>query len=173
MRNAERKTRTAATPIPQPAFTIPVARQSGETPKTIAKVRKAIRATLRRHGVVRARIGVAFVNDAAMARLNRKHLGRIGPTDVLSFDLREAVDEKTAIDGEIVMSVDVAVNQARERGHAVEAELALYAVHGTLHLLGYDDRRKCDADRMHEVEDEILSSLGWGPIFVGPTNGEC
>jgi probable rRNA maturation factor len=110
--------------------------------------------------VARARISVALVNDAAMAQLNWDYLGHNGPTDVLSFDLRDAVDEKTAIDGEIVMSVDMAVKQARKRGHAVEAELALYAVHGTLHLLGYDDRRKADAKRMHAMENEILSSIG-------------
>ena len=130
-------------------------------PTVVAKVRKAIRAVLRRHGVVRARISVALVNDAAMARLNRDHLGHNGPTDVLSFDLRNEASEKNTIDGEIVMSVDMAVKQARQRGHAVEAELALYAVHGTLHLLGYDDRRKADAARMHAMEEEILSSLGW------------
>ena len=78
---------------------------------------------------------------------------------MLSFDLRDAADEKTAIDGEIVMSVDMAVKQARDRGHAVQAELALYAVHGALHLLGYDDRRKADAARMHAMENEILSSI--------------
>jgi len=143
-----------------PIYDVRVVRQKGQAPTVVAKVRKAIRTALRRHGVVRARISVALVNDATMARLNRDHLGHNGPTDVLSFDLRDAVDEKTAIDGEIVMSVDMAVKQARERGHAVEAELALYAVHGTLHLLGYDDRRKADAKRMHAMENEILTSIG-------------
>jgi probable rRNA maturation factor len=150
-------------------YDVRIARRSGEAPKVEAKVRKAIRAVLRRHGVVRARISVALVNDAAMARLNRDHLGHNGSTDVLSFDLRDA-NEKTVIDGEIVMSVDMAVKQARKRGHAVEAELALYAVHGTLHLLGYDDRRRADATRMHAMEDEIMSSLGWE---CGMRNGEC
>ena len=159
--------------FPHSAFTIPFAWRTGEVPKVEAKVRKAIRAALRRHGVVRARISVALVNDAAMARLNRDHLGHNGPTDVLCFDLRDEASEKNTIDGEIVMSVDMAVKQARERGHAVEAELALYAVHGTLHLLGYDDRRKADAAHMHEMEDEILTALGWGPIFTGRTDREC
>ena len=85
---------------------------------------------------------------------------------MLSFDLRDAEDGQPAIDGEIVMSVDMAVKQARERGHTPEAELALYAVHGTLHLLGYDDRRKADATRMHEVDDEILSSIGFGAVYA-------
>jgi len=154
-----------------PLYDLRIARRKGEAPKVVAKVRKAIRAVLRRHGVVRARISVALVTDVTMARLNRKHLGHNGATDVLSFDLRDA-HEKTLIDGEIVISVNMAAKQARKRGHAVEAELALYAVHGTLHLLGYDDRRKADATRMHDMEDEILSSLGWGPIFAELTNRE-
>jgi probable rRNA maturation factor len=143
-----------------PIYDVRVVRQQGQVPTVVAKVRKAIRTALRRHRVARARLSVALVNNATMAQLNQKHLGHKGPTDVLSFDLCDAADKKMAIDGEIVMSVDMAVKQARRRGHAVEAELALYAVHGTLHLLGYDDRRKSDAARMHAVEDEILSSLG-------------
>ena len=177
MLNAECGMRNERPGLPPPqfrihhsAFTIPVAQRSGEAPKTVAKVRKAIRAVLRRHGVVRARISVALVNDTIMARLNRKHLEHNGATDVLSFDLHDAADEKTAIDGEIVMSVDMAVKQARRRGHAVEAELALYAVHGTLHLLGYDDRRKADAKRMHDMEDEILSSIGFGAVYAKSTD---
>jgi probable rRNA maturation factor len=138
-----------------------------------AGLRRTICAALHRHGVVSASISLVLVDDIAMARLNRDHLGHEGPTDVLSFDLRDAVNGKTAIDGEIVVSLDTAARQARQRGHAVEAELALYAVHGTLHLLGYNDRRKADAKRMHEVEDEILSSLGWGPIFAEATDREC
>ena len=143
-----------------PVYDVRIAWRSGKVPKVEAKARKAIRAVLHRHGVVRAQISVALVNDAAMAQLNRDRLGHKGPTDVLCFDLGDAVDGRTTIDGEIVMSVDMAVKQARKRGHAVEAELALYAVHGTLHLLGYDDRRKADATRMHAMENEILSSIG-------------
>ena len=143
-----------------PIYDVRVVRRKGQRPAVVAKVRKAIRAALRRHRAAKARISVALVNDATMAQLNRKHLGHSGATDVLSFDLRDAADEKKNIDGEIVMSVDMAVKQARKRGHTVEAELALYAVHGTLHLLGYDDQQKADATRMHAMEKEILSSIG-------------
>lgn len=153
----------------EPTYDIRIARRSGEAPKAEAKVRKAIYAVLRRHGVARARISVALVNDAAMALLNRNYLGYNCPTDVLSFDLGDAEDGQMAIDGEIVMSVDMAKKQSRERGHTPEAELALYAVHGTLHLLGYGDRRKADATRMHEVEDEILSSIGFGTVYARQT----
>ena len=154
-------------------YEVRIARAARGAPKVAAGLRRAIRAVLRRHTVVSARISVALVDDTVMARLNRDHLGHDGPTDVLSFDLRDEGDGTTAIDGEIVLSLDTAGREARKRGHAVEAELALYAVHGTLHLLGYDDRRKADAKRMHDMEDEILSSIGWGPIFAEPTDREC
>jgi probable rRNA maturation factor len=150
----------------EPIYEVRIARPRGDAPKVEAGLRKAIRAVLRRHGVISARISVALVDDAAMAQLNRDHLGHHGPTDVLSFDLRDARNGKTAIDGEIVMSVDRAARQARQRGHTVEAELALYAVHGTLHLLGYNDRRKDDAKRMHAMEDEVLSSIGFGAVYA-------
>jgi probable rRNA maturation factor len=154
-------------------YEVRITRAARGAPKVAAGLRRAIRAVLRRHTVVSARISVALVDDTDMARLNRDHLGHEGPTDVLSFDLRDAVNGKNAIDGEIVLSLDMAARKARQRGHSVEAELALYAVHGTLHLLGYDDRRKADAKRMHDMEDEILSSIGWGPVFAEPTDRKC
>jgi probable rRNA maturation factor len=147
-------------------YEVRITRTARGAPNVGARLRRAILAVLRRHTVVSAHINVALVDDTAMARLNRDHLGHEGPTDVLSFDLREAVNGKNAIDGEIVLSLDTAARQARKRGHSVEAELALYAVHGTLHLLGYDDRRKADAKRMHDMEDEILSSIGFGTVYA-------
>ena len=89
---------------------------------------------------------------------------------MLTFDLR---DEKTltggshnnCIEGEIVVSVDTADREADLRGHDITAELTLYAIHGTLHLLGFDDQASEDAARMHSLEDDILSSLGVGPVF--------
>ncbi|MFH1109938.1 MAG: rRNA maturation RNase YbeY [Planctomycetota bacterium] len=147
-------------------YEVRITRAARGAPKVAAGLRRAIRAVLRRHTVVSAHISVALVDDTAMARLNRDHLGHDGPTDVLSFDLRDAINGNSAIDGEIVLSLDTAARQARQRGHTVEAELALYAVHGTLHLLGYDDRRKADAARMHDMEDEILSSVGFGVVYA-------
>jgi probable rRNA maturation factor len=154
-------------------YEVRITRAARGAPKVGARLRKAIQTVLRRHAVVSAHVSVVLVDDTAMARMNRDYLGHDGSTDVLSFDLRDEEAEKHAIDGEIVLSLDMAARQARQRGHSVEAELALYAVHGTLHLLGYHDRRKADAKRMHEMEDEILSSVGWGPIFAEPTDREC
>lgn len=125
-------------------------------------VRRAVRATLRRHDVQSARISVIGVSDKRMARLNQKHLGHRGATDVLTFDLRDGAAE---VEGEIVLSLDTARREAVRRGHAVSSEAALYAVHGVLHLLGYDDHQLRRADKMHRMEDEILTSIGLGPVY--------
>lgn len=164
-----------------PAYDIAIVRVKappGGEPMADAPLHEAITAALRRHHVPTAQISVALVDDARMAELNRRHLNHEGSTDVLAFDLRDGIDDPRGdsdgppvdgLDGEIVLSIETAAREARRRGHGIDAEAALYAVHGVLHLLGYDDHREQDADRMHAVEDEILSSLGMGAVFgAGP-----
>lgn len=164
-----------------PAYEIAVTSISGGASDCDSLLREAVEEVLRRHRSPAARISVVLVDDTDMTRLNRQHLNRNESTDVLSFDLRdgfsaahhhqstadqEAADiEGVAVDGEIILSVDTAAREARERGHACEAELALYAVHGTLHLLGYDDDQEDSAAAMHEVEDEVLAAIGVGPVY--------
>ena len=90
---------------------------------------------------------------------------------MLAYDLRDRNGDDSprsvgdGIDGEIVVSVDAAAREAEARGHGIDLELALYVVHGTLHLLGYDDRSANEAARMHTLEDEILASLGLEPVY--------
>lgn len=107
---------------------------------------------------------MAIVDDAHMAELNEAHLAHQGPTDVLTFDLRDS-ENSPRIEGQIVISIDTARREAAERGHSLEAELALYAIHGTLHLLGHDDHDAAEAAAMHKLEDELLTSLGMGATF--------
>ena len=131
-------------------------------------LRRAAQATLERHGIRTAHLSIALVDDARMARLHERHLGHRGSTDVLTFDLGNnngRTDHNTAIDGEIVVSVDTAAREADARGHSVDAELALYVVHGTLHLLGYGDGNDRVAARMHRIEDEILVQIGLGVVY--------
>ena len=131
---------------------------------------KAVGATLRQHGAVSACIHLALVSDEQIAKLNGRHLQHEGPTDVLTFDMREGVgagagEGEAAPNGEIVVSVETAAREAALRRHPIESELALYAVHGTLHLLGYDDQEAGEAEAMHVVEDRILAALGLGAVY--------
>lgn len=64
-----------------------------------------------------------------------------------------------------MVSAETARREARARRISTEAELTLYVVHGLLHLLGYDDQAPEQAARMHRTEDEILASLGLGPVY--------
>lgn len=107
-----------------------------------------------------------------MVRLHQRFCGRPVPTDVLTFDLGS--DPRAGwIEGEIVVCADVAWRHARRRAtseaarrSAVRAELALYVVHGVLHLLGHEDHSRGGFARMHAREDELLSGLGLGPVFA-------
>jgi probable rRNA maturation factor len=127
-------------------------------------LRLAVEAALLHHGAPAAEIDVAIVNDREIARLNEAHLGYSGPTDVLSFDLRETTGD-ALIDGQIVLSIDTALREAQARAHTIDAEAALYAVHGVLHLLGYDDATEPGAAKMHQLEDQILEKVGLGVAF--------
>ncbi len=153
----------------EPEYDIAITHLKGSAAISENGIQCAVTATLQRHHIPSASICVAIVDDARIAQLNETHLGHVGPTDVLTFDLREDAGrrpgDRFALDGEIVLSVETANREAIRRGHAPEAEAALYAVHGTLHLLGYDDHSDEEAARMHAMEDDILQSVGIGIVF--------
>lgn len=104
-----------------------------------------------------AELSVAIVGDEEIEHLNRRYLGRSGPTDVLAFPYGIEEDH---IEGEVVINADEAMRQAERRSHGPEDELLLYAVHGVLHLLGYDDADVEQTKRMHERELSVLAAWG-------------
>jgi probable rRNA maturation factor len=83
-------------------------------------------------------VTLAFVGEQAIRTLNRKFMKKDKPTDVLSFPLGEKGPDGKFYLGDIVIAVPVAARQAREKGHSLDRELRLLAIHGFLHLLGYD-----------------------------------
>jgi probable rRNA maturation factor len=127
-------------------------------------LRDAVCAALRLHHVTACQLSLVVVDDARIAALNTKYLGRADPTDCLAFDLRD-VSLTDAVEGEIVVSWETARREAAARELNLQAELTLYVIHGLLHLLGYDDRDAQQAARMHRTEDRILTSLGLGPVY--------
>jgi probable rRNA maturation factor len=79
------------------------------------------------------------------------------PTDVLTFDLREAPN--APLEGDVAVSVDTARREAAARGLPVARELLRYVIHGTLHLIGYDDRTPALRSKMRRAENRILRRL--------------
>jgi probable rRNA maturation factor len=121
-------------------------------------LRRAVRTVLEGEGESEANVSLAFVDNPTIHALNKRFLNHDEPTDVLSFPL--SGPGANTLEGELVIGVEVAKAQAGERGHAVEAELTLYVIHGLLHLCGYDDHDPADAAKMRERERHYLRELG-------------
>ena len=112
-------------------------------------------------------LSLVLVGDATMASLHEEFLSIPGPTDVLTFEL-DHDPRGRVLGGEVVICVPEARRQVKKRRSPVERELLLYALHGMLHLIGFDDRTDAGYRKMHEKEDEVLTELGAGPVFAAP-----
>lgn len=150
------------------SYEISVAGATPESGIDSSAIVRCVRAALEHHDCQSASVSIAIVDDTTIARLHEQYMNISGATDVLTFDLSDGKGE--GVEGEIVLSIETAARQAQGRGHSVADEVALYAVHGVLHLLGYDDHDEADARRMHDCENEILTQLGVGAVY-GDTSG--
>ncbi len=103
----------------------------------------------------RAEIEVALVDDATIARLNRRYLGHAGPTDVLTFPAGGG--RGAPVLGEVVISIPRARVQARRLHHSVRREVALLLAHGVLHLRGHRDDTPRRAARMLARAEAIVA----------------
>ena len=107
-------------------------------------------------------VDIALVSDSRMRKLNREFRGVAKATDVLSFPASDDPHTRTGSTGEplgdIAIALGVAERQAREQGHALRTELRILALHGLLHLLGYDHEK--DNGRLRRVEDRLRRRAG-------------
>jgi probable rRNA maturation factor len=137
---------------------VKIANQQEFVPLDWQKLREIGTAVLEGEGVNEAKVTLAFVDNPTIHRLNKQFLQHDEPTDVLSFPMSDP--KAKLLEGDIVIGVQVAQAQAAERGHDVAAELALYAIHGLLHLCGHDDHDDADRQKMRERERLYLKQLG-------------
>ncbi len=113
-------------------------------------------------------LSVTFVTNEAIHEINKEYRHKDAPTDVISFALEELGESETAIIaegmprilGDVIISIDRTREQAEEFGHSFERELGFLAVHGLLHVLGYDHMVPEDEKIMFGKQDEILESYG-------------
>jgi probable rRNA maturation factor len=121
-----------------------------------------IAAALAAEGQPDAEVTLVITDDAAVADLNRQYRAVDGPTDVLSFPAQEpapgfvSAPEADAYLGDILIALPFARRQAAELGKPLADELRLLAVHGTLHLLGYDHAEPEEEAVMWARQDAIL-----------------
>ncbi|HHY14724.1 MAG TPA: rRNA maturation RNase YbeY [Firmicutes bacterium] len=107
-------------------------------------------------------VSVSFVDDRAIRALNKQYRGLNEPTDVLSFPQDELPPGLPQILGDIVISLERAEEQAGEYGHRPEREVVYLAVHGLLHLLGYDHETEEGQNIMRAKEEQVLAALDLG-----------
>lgn len=124
-----------------------------------------------------AQVSLLLVDDTEIHRLNLAHRGVDRPTDVLSFPMTEYrqpgdftmfeeeivgcfdPDSGELLLGDIVLSMDRVLAQAKEYGHSVRREYAFLIVHSVLHLVGYDHMERDEAEEMERIQEEILNEL--------------
>ncbi|MEZ4556816.1 MAG: rRNA maturation RNase YbeY [Caldilineaceae bacterium] len=135
-------------------------------------LRAAVMATLQAQAVTRGEVTVVVTDDATVHELNR-HRGVDAPTDVLSFAAREEADAAPALTlppeladatadylGDVLIALPYTCRQAARYGNPLDAELRLLAVHGTLHLLGFDHATAAEEAAMWAAQDAVLATFG-------------
>lgn len=129
------------------------------------RLKAAVAAVLTREGA-EGDVTLVICDDATIADLNRRFLGEEGPTDVLSFPAQDKAETHFVVPaemppylGDIVIAYPYAAAQARRLGRRVEEELELLAVHGALHLLGYDHADPGGHQVMWARQEAILTDL--------------
>lgn len=129
-----------------------------EYPLEFQRLKDAAAAVFTGEGVKACKVTLAFVDNAHIHRLNNQFLKHDEPTDVLTFPYTDP-GAKT-LEGEVVIGYEVAKEYAADRNHDVNLELVLYAIHGALHLCGYDDTDDRSERQMRLKEREYLAKLG-------------
>jgi len=150
------------------SFVIDVADRQAALEVDRRRIVQAVEMILRDAAMARAEISVAVVDDATIHDLNLQYLEHDYATDVLSFVLERAED---LLEGEVIVSAETAASQAPEFGWTPCEELLLYVIHGTLHLVGYDDGTSGDRAAMRSRECDCLVRLGIEPPGEEPRAG--
>jgi probable rRNA maturation factor len=115
-----------------------------------------------------AEMSLTFVDDDRIQEINKTYRDKDQPTDVISFAMEDEVEGEVAIIGadlprilgDIIISIPKAKEQAEEHGHSFRRELGFLALHGFLHLLGYDHMTEADEKEMFGLQNELLNSFG-------------
>ena len=112
---------------------------------------------------------LTFVDRVDIAELNAEHMGKVGPTDVLSFPMDdEPLDGVPTLFGDVVISPAVAADQAADHAGTLDDEIALLVVHGILHVLGHDHAEPDETAEMRARELDLLERFHWhGPAPAG------
>ena len=126
----------------------------------LSTLKKVLNLTLKKEKVKKATFNIIFITDTEIQKINKQYRNQDKPTDVISFALEENKKEqaflKERVLGDIYISIDRAKKQADDYNHSLKRELCFLAVHGLLHLLGYDHQTKEEEKIMFKKQELIL-----------------
>ena len=106
-----------------------------------------------------AEVAIVLTNDSAIRKLNRTWRGKNKPTNVLSFPADSQAGPHPLL-GDVVIAYETLAREARAERKPFDHHLAHLAVHGFLHLIGYDHENDADAEEMEALEQDVLAQLG-------------
>jgi probable rRNA maturation factor len=138
--------------MPDSLSEVEIQTSPGAPPLNQERLKDLLREAIRQEGA-RGEVGLWITNDDEMADLHQRFMSMAGPTDVMSFpgDLGYL--------GDIAVSYETAARQAADAGHSTAREIAYLALHGLLHLLGYDDTDPDSRARMFQRQNELIESF--------------
>jgi len=129
-------------------------------PAAEAVVRGAVEAALVDCGEGHAEVSIVLADDAQIRDLNHRWRGKDSATNVLSFPAPDSPHDKARFLGDIILAFETIEREAADEAKPLAHHVAHLAVHGTLHLLGYDHENDSDADAMERRERDILARIG-------------
>jgi probable rRNA maturation factor len=131
--------------------------------RTIDALHKAMNIASNLHSLEDSTVNIILVDNVKIREINREYRGVDRETDVISFALNDFEVtfpwEREEL-GDIYISVEKALEQSREYGHSFDRELVYLAVHGLLHLLGYDHLEEAEKKEMRQEEEKIMAEVG-------------
>ena len=122
-----------------------------------------LKSTLEKELISKAKINLIFAKDELLNNLKIEYFQKDHLTDVIAFRINDYTD--TEVEGEIYISLERAIDNAKEYDEEVSKELARLIIHGTLHLLNYKDNTDDEKFIMTELENKYLKDCDWNKIF--------
>ena len=122
-----------------------------------------LKSTLDKELISKAKINLIFSKDELLNNLKIEYFQKDHLTDVIAFRINDYTD--TEVEGEIYISLERAIDNAKKYDEEVSKELARLIIHGTLHLLNYKDNTDDEKFIMTELENKYLKDFDWNKIF--------
>ena len=124
---------------------------------------KILKSTFTKESIKQAKINLIFAKDKLLNDLKIKYFQKDHLTDVIAFRINDYTDK--IVEGEIYISLDRAIDNAKKYNQEIPKELARLIIHGALHLLNYKDKTKDEKLIMREMEDKYLKDFDWKTLL--------